>query len=157
MVKNKRKDNFLYKFAVIGLLVILVVGVVTFSFLKYTSTRKQRLQCVENNHDETSEQNDIEDHKNKLHFLWFSDLHLDLYYKPTASPGWSTSFCRNSNESADYNAPFGRTGCDSPPELLRSALYAMKNVAGKSKKANFIVYTGNNISTVQSMSMISFT
>ena len=127
---------------------ILVAGVVTFSFLKYTSTRKQRLQCVENNHDETSEQNDIEDHKNKLHFLWFSDLHLDLYYKPTASPDWSTSYCRNANESADYNAPFGRIGCDSPPELLRSALYAMKNVARKSMKPNFIIMTGMIVVTL---------
>ena len=68
-------------------------------------------------------------------FLLFTDVHLDLMYKKT---GDKSGFCRNKNARSPP-ADFGRIGCDTPLNLLQSALSAMKQ---KTRNPEFILMPG---------------
>lgn len=76
-----------------------------------------------------------------IKFYHISDVHLDPDYVDTVS---KTTFCRNATNYilADYAAPFGRIGCDSPETLVRNTFRAMKN-ASKVEPPDFIVVTGD--------------
>lgn len=51
----------------------------------------------------------------EIEILLLTDIHLDLFYKADASVD---GMCRNSNLKADWEALFGRTGCDTPAPLF---------------------------------------
>lgn len=75
--------------------------------------------------------------KKIMKFLHVSDIHLDPFYNQSMD---KDTYCHNSNGSettADYKAPYGRIGCDSPEWLWESTLRAMK-----SKGADFMLLTG---------------
>lgn len=117
---------------------MLIAGLAVFCVLTYTS----RFHCDDHNHNKITLEKENKKTDKHVHFLWFSDIHLDLYFKSSASPDWSKSYCRNASVPAGYDAPFGRIGCDSPQTLLRNALYAMRNTAVGKLKPKFIVFTG---------------
>ena len=73
-------------------------------------------------------------------FMHVSDVHFDLFYNQSISKDTS---CRSTEgfKIADYEAPYGRIGCDSPEWLLESTLAAMKE---KGKDAEFILLTGKS-------------
>ena len=73
-------------------------------------------------------------------FMHVSDVHFDLFYNQSISKDTS---CRSTEgfKIADYEAPYGRIGCDSPEWLLESTLAAMKE---KRKDAEFILLTGKS-------------
>lgn len=73
-------------------------------------------------------------------FMHVSDVHFDLFYNQSISEDTS---CRSTEgfKIADYEAPYGRIGCDSPQWLLESTLAAMKE---KGKDAEFILLTGKS-------------
>ena len=73
-------------------------------------------------------------------FMHVSDVHFDLFYNQSISEDTS---CRTTEgfKIADYEAPYGRIGCDSPEWLLESTLAAMKE---KGKDAEFIILTGKS-------------
>ncbi len=77
--------------------------------------------------------------KNKLKFLHVSDIHLDPFYDKSSDESTWCHRSAGSNSSADYEAPYGRIGCDSPEELLTITLAGMKE---KGKEAKFIVFSG---------------
>ncbi|XP_073228065.1 cyclic GMP-AMP phosphodiesterase SMPDL3A-like [Porites lutea] len=72
-------------------------------------------------------------------FMHVSDVHFNLFYNQSISKDTS---CRSTEgfKIADYEAPYGRIGCDSPEWLLESTLAAMKE---KGKDAEFILLTGD--------------
>ena len=73
-----------------------------------------------------------------MKFLHISDFHFDPFYDKS----WSVeSYChtQGSNATADYEAPYGRIGCDSPESLLDSSLQAMKKHGDGVK---FIILSG---------------
>ena len=75
--------------------------------------------------------------KKIMKFLHVSDIHLDPFYNQSMD---KDTYCHNANGSettADYKAPYGRIGCDSPEWLWESTLRAMK-----SKGADFMLLTG---------------
>lgn len=77
--------------------------------------------------------------KKIMKFLHVSDIHLDPFYNQSMD---KDTYCHNSNGSkttADYKAPYGRIGCDSPEWLWESTLQAMK-----SKGADFMLLTGDS-------------
>ena len=76
-----------------------------------------------------------------IRFFHISDVHLDPEYDETIS---AATFCRNSTGSmpADFSAPYGRVGCDSPNKLVKNVFHAMKN-ASKTDQPDFIVVTGD--------------
>ena len=75
-----------------------------------------------------------------LKFLVASDFHLDPLYKDNVSP---TDFCRSkvNGTAADYQAPYGRVGCDSPKLLLDTILKGMKDVDSE-EDVSFLLLTG---------------
>ncbi|XP_078353995.1 cyclic GMP-AMP phosphodiesterase SMPDL3A-like, partial [Oculina patagonica] len=79
--------------------------------------------------------------KNKLKFLHVSDIHLDPFYDKSSDESTWCHRSAGSNSSADYEAPYGRIGCDSPEELWTITLAGMKK---KEKNANFIVLSGDS-------------
>ncbi|XP_015775401.1 PREDICTED: acid sphingomyelinase-like phosphodiesterase 3a [Acropora digitifera] len=77
--------------------------------------------------------------KKIMKFLHVSDIHLDPFYNQSMD---KDTYCHKSNGSkttADYKAPYGRIGCDSPEWLWESTLRAMK-----SKGADFMLLTGDS-------------
>ena len=77
--------------------------------------------------------------RNVLTFLHVSDIHFDPGYNQSMN---EDTYCHSSDDSqptADYEAPYGRIGCDSLEWLWDSALSAMKE---KGKGAKFILLTG---------------
>lgn len=82
-------------------------------------------------------------------FIHVSDIHFD----PSCDQSMDTdTFCHStegSNATADYEAPYGRIGCDSPEWLWESTLSAMKE---KGEGAKFILLTGKEIELLQLIS-----
>ena len=68
-------------------------------------------------------------------FMHVSDVHFDLFYNQSISEDTS---CRSTEgfKIADYEAAYGRIGCDSPEWLLKSTFAAMKQ---KGEDAEFIL------------------
>lgn len=80
-------------------------------------------------------------YQNILKFLHVSDIHLDPFYDKSID---KTTRCHaaGSTSNADYEAPYGRIGCDSPTDLLELTLSAMRE---KGDNAKFIILTGIKI------------
>ena len=75
-------------------------------------------------------------------FLHVSDIHFDPFYDKSMD---KDTYCHNSGDSeptADYEAPYGRVGCDSPEVLWDSVLSAMKD---KGSGAKFMLLTGKEM------------
>ena len=122
---------------VFGLLISFFIALVVYGVFTYAV--KFHCEDMKSNYENAAEPQK----KETINFLWFSDLHVDLYYNASSSPDYTTSFCRNPNMLAGYVAPYGRMGCDSPKSLLRSTLYAMKAVHMPGDKGpKFILLTG---------------
>lgn len=68
-------------------------------------------------------------------FMHVSDVYFDLFYNQSISEDTS---CRSTEgfKIADYEAPYGRIGCDSREWLLESTLAAIKE---KGEDADFIL------------------
>lgn len=79
------------------------------------------------------------DAKRSRSFLLISDIHLDIFYESQADV---KGFCRNSSMQSTYDAPYGKIGCDSPPQLLDDALDAMQKRAAKLGHLDFIMLSG---------------
>ncbi|XP_048579257.1 sphingomyelinase phosphodiesterase D isoform X2 [Nematostella vectensis] len=77
-----------------------------------------------------------------IKFLMVSDLHLDSYYD--ASVASKPTFCRGvgNYSTANYKAPYGRVGCDSPEILIDSLVKGMRSVYDE-KGADFMIITGD--------------
>lgn len=76
-----------------------------------------------------------------MHFIHVSDVSLDLKYNGSIP---RRDFCRpadGSSTTAEFKAPFGRIGCDTPLMLLDSSLKAMKN-ATDGKNLAFVLISG---------------
>ena len=78
-------------------------------------------------------------------FFHVSDIHLDPFYNQSITADTS---CRKTEgfQIADYEAPYGRVGCDSPEWLWGNALAAMKE---KGDGAKFMLLTGRGVDTYQ--------
>ena len=74
---------------------------------------------------------------NRLKFLLVSDIHLNPFYNK--SLGASTWCSPLAGSSVDYEAPYGRIGCDSPEDLLTITLAGMKK---KGNDAKFVILSG---------------
>ena len=74
----------------------------------------------------------------KLKFLHVSDVHYTPFYNKSVD---ESNWCQSSGatSTADYEAPYGRIGCDSPADLWLIALKGMKE---KARDANFIMLAG---------------
>lgn len=83
--------------------------------------------------------------KDEQYFIWLSDLHLDPHY---ATPkAFQASYYADANCS-NYAAPsMGTYGCDSPRELVRSALDHAVNITTAVRNASpaFVIVTGDII------------
>ena len=79
------------------------------------------------------------DARSLMSFLLISDIHLDIFYKSRAGV---KGYCRNSSMQSTYDAPYGKIGCDSPPQLLDEALHAMKQRAAKLRNLDFVMLPG---------------
>ena len=77
--------------------------------------------------------------RNRLKFLHVSDFHLDPFYDKSMDKSTRCHRSAESNSSADYEAPYGRIGCDSPEELLTITLAGMKK---KGNDAKFMIISG---------------
>lgn len=77
--------------------------------------------------------------RNKLKFLHVSDVHYDPFYDKSMDESTWCHRSEGANSSADYEAPYGRIGCDSPADLWSIALDGMKE---KGHDAKFILLTG---------------
>ena len=76
--------------------------------------------------------------RHELKFLHVSDVHYTPFYNKSLD---ENSWCQSSEDSsiADYEAPYGRIGCDSPADLWLITLDGMKE---KARDAKFIMLTG---------------
>lgn len=77
-----------------------------------------------------------------VHFIHLTDVNLDLKYNSSIP---KRDMCRAANGSiktAEFKAPLGRIGCDTPLLLLESSLEAIKN-ATEDTKLNFILISGD--------------
>ena len=74
----------------------------------------------------------------KLKFIHISDVHYTPFYNKSVD---ESSWCQSSgaNSAADYEAPYGRIGCDSPADLWLIVLDGMKE---KARDAKFIMLSG---------------
>ena len=71
-----------------------------------------------------------------LKFFHVSDVHLDPFYNKAADV---STYCQGSGLTADYEAPYGRIGCDSPLALWKIALLGMKE---EGQSAEFMMLSG---------------
>ena len=80
----------------------------------------------------------IHNHKTVSKFIHVSDIHVDIFYNQSID---KDTRCRRTEgyKIADFEAPYGRIGCDSPEWLWGNTLAAMKE---KGKDADFILLTG---------------
>lgn len=81
-----------------------------------------------------------------VHFIHLTDVNLDLKYNSSIP---KRDICRAANGSiktAEFKAPLGRIGCDTPLLLLESSLEAIKN-ATEGTKLNFILISGKSHDT----------
>ena len=81
-----------------------------------------------------------------VHFIHLTDVNLDLKYNSSIP---KRDMCRAANGSiktAEFKAPLGRIGCDTPLLLLESSLEAIKN-ATEGTKLNFILISGKSHDT----------
>eukprot|EP00736_Rhodelphis_marinus_P012257 Rmarinus@m.3052 len=92
-----------------------------------------------------------DNNRGELYFLHSSDLHLDPYYDSTktckslcrsVNTSWDGSMCSSEIiiESAEYEAPLGRPGCNIPPSLLDSTLDAMRRTY---RDPQFVLLSGD--------------
>ena len=79
-----------------------------------------------------------------------SDIHFDPSYDQSMDTDTYCLSTEESNATADYEAPYGRIGCDSPEWLWESTLSAMKEKGGGGAK--FILLTGKEIELLQLIS-----
>ena len=87
-------------------------------------------------------------------FLHVSDIHLDPFYNPSKDVDTYCHSFEGSNDTADYKAPYGRIGCDSPELLWESTLSAMKE---KGEGAKFIILSGRGSELVHKDQIITST
>ncbi|RMX40093.1 hypothetical protein pdam_00002226, partial [Pocillopora damicornis] len=73
-----------------------------------------------------------------LKFFHVSDVHLDPFYNKAADV---STYCQGSGLTADYEAPYGRIGCDSPLALWKIALLGMKE---EGQSAEFMMLSGDS-------------
>ena len=71
-------------------------------------------------------------------FLWFSDLHLDLFYGSSQAMNWHEAGCNVESALDDY--PFGKVKCDSPTSLVNASISKARQVL---PDPNFILLTGD--------------
>ena len=79
-----------------------------------------------------------------VHFIHLTDVNLDLKYNSSIP---KRDMCRAANGSikkAEFKAPLGRIGCDTPLLLLENSLEAIKN-ATEGTKLNFILISGKSL------------
>lgn len=78
--------------------------------------------------------------RDKLKFLHVSDVHYTPFYNKSVD---ESNWCDSSGASstADYEAPYGRIGCDSPAALWLITLDGMKE---KARDAKFIMLAGDS-------------
>ena len=76
--------------------------------------------------------------RDELKFVHVSDVHYTPLYNKSVD---ESSWCQSSGASstADYEAPYGRVGCDSPADLWLITLDGMKE---KARDAKFLMITG---------------
>lgn len=144
---NTEKKRWIAFFLVVALgiicLVLLLSVILTFAL------RIHCPNCDLENEPQTPSPEEITTEDSLVHFIHVSDINLDLKYNSTIS---RSDFCRFNEaiKTAEFDAPFGRIGCDTPVLLLNSSLEAMKNasignnlefvlISGKSSTINIVI------------------
>ena len=77
-----------------------------------------------------------------LKFFHVSDIHFDPFYNASADEKTWCHYWEGSCARADYEAPYGRIGCDSPKILWKIALSGMKE---KGCDAEFMMLSGTKL------------
>ena len=137
---NRKKKQPVAFFLAIALAIICVI-LLLFIILTFAL----RIHCSYcDSEDDQRKPNAVEitTEDNLVHFIHVSDINLDLKYNSSISSSDSCRFNAAIIEAA-FDAPFGRTGCDTPQLLLNSCLEAMKNVS-KGNKLEFVLISGKS-------------
>ena len=77
-----------------------------------------------------------------LKFFHVSDIHFDPFYNASADEKTRCRYWEGSGTRADYEAPYGRIGCNSPEMLWKIALSGMKE---KGCDAEFMMISGTKL------------
>ena len=131
--KISRKKSFQER-CMIGVLTIICSTLIVILIVTFKSGHHSISQnCLVKDNDRVFKNNAIK-------FIHWSDIHYDPFYNETVP---SKFFCREqlAQETANYLAPYGRIGCDSPLNLLENTLNAMKNIT-EDKEIKFMLLTG---------------
>ena len=133
--KNKRPAAF-FLVIVLAIICFILLLFMILTFVLYIHCP----HCDSENGQRKPTSVEITTEDNLVHFIHVSDINLDLKYNSSVSSSDSCRFNAAIIEAA-FDAPFGRTGCDTPGLLLNSSLEAMKNVS-KGKKLDFVLISG---------------
>ena len=88
---------------------------------------------------------------NELKLLYVSDIHLNPFYDNNIDANFLCYQSADANYSAAYEAPYGRTGCNSPEELLTITLAGMKE---KGSDAKLMIFSGIELDCFASVSSL---
>ncbi|XP_065674252.1 sphingomyelinase phosphodiesterase D isoform X1 [Hydra vulgaris] len=86
---------------------------------------------------------------NSIVFFWLSDIHFDIYYNKSISTLTSCRSIQTKNDtiypiSSPYESLYGRPGCDTSLELLKSTANEIQKINANIKNAaEFILVTGD--------------
>ena len=139
--KNNRKKKRTAAFFLVIVLAIICVVLLLFTILTF-ALRIHCPHCDWENEQRRPTPVEITTEDNLVHFIHVSDINLDLDYNSSISSGDSCRFDAAIIEAAS-DAPFGRTGCDTPELLLNGSLEAMRNVS-KEQKLEFVLISGKS-------------